>query len=189
MPKTKKICKLCQKLRDIKFFETPKSLYCIDCKKHAKTQKRKQASKVTKKKAWTAFSTYIRIRDSLKTTSTIDECVCITCGKRVPYKKIQAGHYIGGRGNSVLFDERIVNGQCSRCNIILKGNYDAYNLVMLKKYSKKEILKMLEKKKERKINTSQDYLDIEEKYKQKTKELLEKNREKLRQKASKICKD
>jgi len=63
-----------------------------------------------KKRAWKMFSTYIRTRDSLKTTGSTDKCVCITCNKRKEFRRIQAGHAIGGRNNSILFDEELVNG-------------------------------------------------------------------------------
>ena len=36
---------------------------------------------------------------------------------------MQAGHAIGGRTGSVLFDVDIIRVQCPRCNIFLRGNY------------------------------------------------------------------
>ena len=71
-----------------------------------------------KKKAWTLFSLYIR----RKGMSHDETNVCYTCGKRYHYKLLQAGHFIGGRHNNNLFDERGVRPQCYNCNINLKGN-------------------------------------------------------------------
>ena len=44
---------------------------------------------------------------------------------------MSAGHAIGGRNNSVLFDERIVKPQCAGCNIWGRGQYQifAYRLI------------------------------------------------------------
>ena len=87
-----------------------------------------------KKKAWKAFSDYIRMRDCLKTTGTKDFCVCVTCGKRVPYSKIQAGHAIGGRGNSILLHPDLVHGQCDGDNMNGERHYAAYSVYMIKTY-------------------------------------------------------
>lgn len=168
---SKKKCSSCSKTRDIKFFSTPRALKCNTCKAKAKRISSYNSVSSSKERAWKAFSTYIRTRDSIKTTGTKDYCQCITCNKVVPYKKIQAGHFIGGRGGSVLFDERVVNGQCVRCNIMLKGNYDAYNLVMLQTHGCDEVVKMIESKWKIVQYKSSDYKDIEEKYKNKFKKL------------------
>lgn len=76
-----------------------------------------------KKNAWTQFSKYIRLRDSLKTVGNITQCKCITCGRIYPtFGKgcIQAGHFIPGRHNVVLFNEEIIFGQCLTKHSFLK---------------------------------------------------------------------
>ena len=95
---------------------------------------RKISRKGLKRKAWKAFSDYIRLRDSLATTRSKDFCKCVTCGKTVPYPNIQAGHAIGGRNNSILFDEELVNGQCKGCNGYRGGRYGEYSVWFIKKY-------------------------------------------------------
>lgn len=65
-----------------------------------------------KKTAWQEFSKWIRLRDCVKTTGDTESGVCITCGKLIPFKQSQAGHFIAGRTNAVLFDEDIVHLQC-----------------------------------------------------------------------------
>lgn len=85
-----------------------------------------------KGKAWKAFSDYVRLRDCLKTTNTKDYCFCVTCRKYTPYKKIQAGHAIAGRSNSILLHPDIVHGQCSGCNIT--GEYGRYSVYMIETY-------------------------------------------------------
>lgn len=103
-----------------------------------------------KKKAWTEFSKFIRIRDALRTTGTIDKLVCCSCGKFYPaFGKgcAQAGHFIPGRGNSILFEETCVHGQCYHCNSSelngLKGNWPGYYAFMLKTYGQEEIDRLL----------------------------------------------
>jgi hypothetical protein len=75
-----------------------------------------------KKKAWRFFSEYIRLRDCLFTTGTLTHGKCITCGVRLPFKDLQAGHFISGRHNSYLFDEECTHAQCRTCNILKGGN-------------------------------------------------------------------
>ena len=60
-----------------------------------------------KSKAWKAFSLYIRTRDSIN-----GMCQCVTCGKVAPIKDMHAGHFLGGRSGSILFDEEMVFAQC-----------------------------------------------------------------------------
>lgn len=55
------------------------------------------------------------------------------------WKEAHAGHFVGGRTNSVLFDERVVRPQCPRCNIFLSGNYSAYTLRMLDEHGREHV--------------------------------------------------
>jgi len=76
-----------------------------------------------KKKAWKAFSLWVRLKD----TEEFDKCVrCYTCGKITDYKNMNAGHGIGGRNNAILFEERVVRPQCAGCNIWGRGQYQIF---------------------------------------------------------------
>ena len=163
--RTHRACLKCSTKRLIKFYDKPTTLICKDCKRKSKRLKKQNSTSSLKKKAWKAFSDYIRTRDSLKTTGSTTHCRCITCPKTVEYKGIQAGHFVGGRGGSVLFDEDLVNGQCLRCNVMLNGNYDSYNLVMLKKHGSEKVIEMLERKGKTVHYKASDYKIIREKYK------------------------
>jgi len=77
--------------------------------------------KSARKMAWNAFSRYIRLRDCLKTLKTTTNGVCYTCECIYPIEELQAGHFIAGRTNSVLFDEIGVRAQCKRCNLFKGG--------------------------------------------------------------------
>ena len=81
--------------------------------------------------AWRNFSAYIRARDALATTGTLEYCKCITCGKVVHISQVDAGHMIGGRKNGILFDETITHGQCRTCNREGGGQYEAYKRIMI----------------------------------------------------------
>lgn len=81
---------------------------------------------------WNEFSLYIRSRDADHNGIV----TCCTCPKKMFWKGVecQAGHFVPGRTNSILFDERIVHGQCSACNQYLGGNLWEYGKFMVTKY-------------------------------------------------------
>jgi hypothetical protein len=69
---------------------------------------KKKSIKTLKKKAWKAFSEYIR----RKYSGSGGLVKCVTCNKIDHWKSMHAGHYVDGRNNTVLFDERLVWPQC-----------------------------------------------------------------------------
>jgi len=78
-------------------------------------KKKKLKFSTEKQKAWALFSKYIRLRDALATIGNRRQCKCITCDDvRNIYGVgcMQAGHFIPGRNNAVLFNEEQVHGQC-----------------------------------------------------------------------------
>ncbi len=95
--------------------------------------KRKTVSKV-KKDVWDIFSRYIRLRDCLRTTGCSSWGLCFTCGKRLHFKMLQAGHFIAGRHNANLFSEKGTHAQCYNCNINLRGNTLEYRRQIIKMY-------------------------------------------------------
>lgn len=125
---------------------------------------KKMSLSKAKARAWKAFSLYIRTAGG-----KLDTVSCITCGRINSYKKMQAGHFVPGRHNAVLFDERGVHPQCYTCNVVLGGNGVKYYKWMLQNYGQKVIDDL-----ERLDNTTvkysvQDLLDIEKKYQDLTK--------------------
>ena len=120
--------------------------------------KKKITYSKAKKLAWSAFSEFIRRRDELDG--------CFTCGVKKPYKMMQAGHWIPGRHNSLLFNEIGCHAQCYSCNCgWLKGNPVKYYDHMLEKYGKEvcDELKLLDTQtKEYKVY---ELLEIEQRYK------------------------
>ena len=128
-----------------------------------------------KKKAWDEFSKFIRLRDALETTGTKTHLICCTCGKQYPAFGVgcaQAGHYVAGRNNAILFLEDCVHGQCYTCNKIKKGAPLEYRDFMDNKYG---ILRRLaiEKLRHRIVKlTVPELKEIRDEYKQKYLELL-----------------
>lgn len=101
-----------------------------------------------KKKAWTAFSLFIRTRDCLKTANSLEQGSCVTCGRPYPLSGVgglQAGHFIAGRGNSLLFDERNCHAQCYGCNMGRGGAYVEYFVFMEQNYGR-EVIEELRRK-------------------------------------------
>lgn len=91
------------------------------------------------KKAKTAFSRYVRLRDCIKTTGDASWGICFTCGKYQDFEFIQCGHFVSGRGNSLFFEEHNSTIQCGECNISLGGNPEVYRMKMIKKYGIEEV--------------------------------------------------
>lgn len=128
-----------------------------------------------KDKAWHEFSLYIRTRDSLKTTGSTEYCACVTCGRlypRVGVGCIQAGHFIAGRTNAVLFSERGVNGQCYGCNTGKGGAHVEYFLWMEKNYGRGVIDELIQQSKGTVKYKAFDYDELARRYKSKTTTLL-----------------
>lgn len=142
----------------------------------------KSTYKSAKDKAWKAFAYYIRLRDSVNTTGSITHCICITCEQRgdssyKTFSHIQAGHAVGGRGNAVLFNEDIVNGQCDYCNrkppMGLGGDYGNYSIALIKRHGIEYVEELQSMKNLTVKYKVSDLKSIESKYKQKVKEILD----------------
>lgn len=131
-------------------------------------RRKKSPLQRAKDKAWSAFSKYIRLRDA-----DIDGvCRCVTCGQEKPWKKIQAGHFIPGRTNRVLFDEKCVHAQCFVCNVRLGGNMIRYWLWMEKTYGRPWIDALIETMDEPLVYGIEDYVGLANRYEKLAKELL-----------------
>jgi len=124
-----------------------------------------KSMKAMKKLALKWLSIYVRTRDCVKTSGVVDIGNCFTCDKICRFKDLQAGHFIQGRHNVVIFDLRNVHSQCYRCNIPLKSNMIEYYPRMLKKYGKKVIKELKEKDKGTKQFKRWEYEELIKKFK------------------------
>lgn len=139
------------------------------CGEHAK--KKKVTTGTLKKKAWKYFSIFIRTRDCIATTGDHEYGICVTCGKRFHFKELQAGHYVSGRNNAVLFHEDLVRAQCMRCNVWLEGNKTKYALYMFKHYTPEQMEGFEMLRNQTVKRTVGDYEVMIEDFKQRTKAL------------------
>jgi len=130
--------------------------------------------KRAKNRAWKWFSLYIRARDCIKTTGSISRGKCVTCGKEFSFKDLQAGHFVQGRNNAVLFNEIGVNAQCKSCNIWGRGRLDLYAKYMYDTYGKEVVDGLIANKWSLVRFKESDLNRIGDKYKKKYKELVEK---------------
>ena len=72
---------------------------------------------------------------------------CVTCGRKAQWNEgMQAGHFIDGRYNSVIFYEKGVHVQCYACNIIYNGRKDEYFTFMERTYGRDEIDRQMKMK-------------------------------------------
>jgi hypothetical protein len=170
--------------------------YAINCRAYSKLgaekinvkniiprHKKKSDRSKAKQDAWNAFSIYIRTRDCLRFTGDPAQGKCITCNKPFEFKQLQAGHFINGRGNAVLFDERLVYSQCGYCNCKppfgLNGNLINYTLFMLSEgYSQDEIAEFQRMKGTTKVYKEYHFRELEALYNEKTKGLIEEYKKK-----------
>jgi hypothetical protein len=108
-----------------------------------KKNKSKDTITAAKKEAWKWFSKFIRYRDALDTTGQLGYVRCCTCDILLPINKSQAGHFLPGRIDVVLFDEKGVHAQCYRCNVMLTGAWPSYYRFMQDRYGQSEIESMI----------------------------------------------
>ena len=137
-----------------------------------KLPKIKSASK-EKKLAWSWFSKYIRARDCINSTGSIEQGNCYTCGALKGFKELQSGHFIPGRTNNLLFDEEQVHAQCYHCNIGLQGAWPEYLKHMREDFGNKEVDKMLRNKGRVVKYTALDYEELKSRFKHDYEALVE----------------
>jgi len=64
------------------------------------------------------FSKFIRLRDS----DSNGYCRCVTCTKILPWKEMDAGHFVSREKIVTRWDEFNVHAQCPWCNRFKAGN-------------------------------------------------------------------
>ena len=112
--------------------------------------------KKLKTKAWSLFSQYIRRKYSDK----LGNCECFTCGIVKPWKEMQCGHGISGRGNFVLFLEEVCRPQCYGCNVGRGGNYEVFIPKLIDLYTKEQYEAWVAESRRPFKRTRADYLEL-----------------------------
>ena len=140
----------------------------------ARTKKRRSVSSA-KAACWKVFSRYIRLRDCLRTTGSLEYGECLTCNETLEFNQLQAGHFIPGRHNANLFSERGVHSQCRACNILRHGEPLEYRRQVIILYGEGADLELEAEAKETKKFTVQELDDLRKHYEEKVVELEGKN--------------
>ena len=96
----------------------------------AKTRSRKYQEQ----KTWQAFSKYVRTRDCLNSTGNPNEGVCFTCGARLSYSKLQAGHIVSRTWGKAMYNPNVVFSQCTYCNHTREGAHVMGFFKLMEKY-------------------------------------------------------
>ena len=133
----------------------------------------KKINNPAKKKAWDAFSKWVRLRDCFASTRTPLVGICITCDKKWSFKQLQSGHAIAGRRNVILFDEELVHAQCIICNQHNHGESKKYKAILIRSHDQEWWDVKIQLSKTIIQDKSMDFEGIEAKYKLKYKELME----------------
>jgi hypothetical protein len=137
----------------------------------ARTKNDNSISKL-KKRVWVVVSQYIR----LKYSDFRGYCKCVTCNVVKPYTQLQAGHFVQGRRNGVLFDERNIHPQCYICNVCKHGDLLNYRDFMLKTYGEDVINELRALDQESKQFTVPELKALKEIYSNKLLELQHEHR-------------
>ena len=101
-----------------------------------------------KKTVWKSCADYVKLREA----NIHGFLKCITCNKTMHYKdeSCNAGHFVPGRGNEVLYDDTHIFPQCAGCNCDGGGEQYKFGEFLKKKYgydnaTLEEILQMRHK--------------------------------------------
>ncbi|RKX92021.1 MAG: recombinase [Spirochaetes bacterium] len=127
--------------------------------KHKKSERQR-----AKQRAWEAFSRYIRTRDCIATTGSPEYGRCITCGQVYPFGKLDAGHFIPGRSDAVLFEEHNCHAQGIRCNRFAQGAFVEYEMALRELYGEEEVERLKQLKFKTVKYSLQDFIAIKKKY-------------------------
>jgi hypothetical protein len=80
------------------------------------------------------YSLYIRLRDAEVGGMTR----CISCGKLLPFEKMQCGHYFSRYNLSTRWDERNCNAECAICNCNDPNHLIGYKKNLIRKIGQAE---------------------------------------------------
>lgn len=97
-------------------------------------------AKTERDKASSEMMRFIRVMRCLEATGLAFIGYCITCKHKFHIENLQAGHFIPGRRNAVLFDVMCIYTQCYQCNVIRDGRYKTYRKRMVAKHGEEWVL-------------------------------------------------
>ena len=129
-----------------------------------KGKKRKLPSLASlKRKTDIAFSKYIRTQDIDRN----GEAECVTCGARLPWQRIQCGHFVSRVHLSTRFMvDPLPNAfpQCMACNVWRRGAGAEMAAYIERTFGHGSIEKILEQKRKTVKFSRADYMDLIDKF-------------------------
>jgi hypothetical protein len=132
----------------------------LEYEEHKRAMKEEIALKKEKEKAWKWTSMFVRRRECIETTGTEESGVCFTCGRRVDFQNMDAGHFLPGRTNSVLFDTKWIRGQCKECNQAKGGNLKLFRSRLVDLYGEDVVSEVENRRNDIQKMTIDDYNEI-----------------------------
>ena len=102
-----------------------------------KTHTRKASRLTLVRNADTAFSLYIRTRDSQAYEGRAFRC--ISCGRVLPIEQADCGHYVNRSHMSLRFSEQNCNAQCRHCNRFKEGDFTGYRKGLIQKIGEQKL--------------------------------------------------
>jgi len=134
--------------------------------------KRQPSIAKLKKRAWGVFSRYVRLRDSWRTTGSLEYGECVSCNRTLPFSELDAGHFVPKKSGN-YFSERGVNAQCRSCNRFHSGNPLEYRRELIRRYGEGVDLELEAEARQSVKFTQQGLLELIEHYKAAIKKLEE----------------
>lgn len=108
-----------------------------------------------KTKCWELCSEYNRRKDA----DWRGYAKCCTCPTIKQWKEGDAGHFLGGRTNGILFDDRGIHFQCKPCNGFRGGEQAIYKDFMLERYGQEVIDELYAQRKAEKQFSKQELIE------------------------------
>ena len=126
-----------------------------------------------RKIAWKWFSLYRRTVSALETMNSIEFGRCITCGRIIPVAGNDAGHFIAGRNDAILFEEHACHLQCVECNQMRGGEPEKYREALIDKYGIEEVERLEGLRHSLRKYSAEELRDIADIYRKKYQKLKE----------------
>ncbi len=127
----------------------------------ARTKKRTVSS--AKAATWKVYSRYVRLRDCLYTTGSLEWGECVSCGRTFEFNHLDAGHFIPKKSGN-YFSERGVNAQCQSCNRFHSGQQLPYRREIVERYGEGVDLELEWEARQSKKFTVQELDDLRQHY-------------------------
>ena len=90
------------------------------------------------------FSLYIRLRDA----DDMGMIRCISCGRKMPFRHFDAGHYFSRSHTSTRWDEDNVHAECIECNRFAQNHLEGYRENLIDKIGLRRLNALEERHKE-----------------------------------------